>query len=83
MDFNDLLYGDIVVEFSVVSCGSNMSEIEFEVMYIIIGVFYFSNFYFDDVVCFLLVGILCILVIFVGYLFILLFGEIVLEMEKK
>lgn len=79
----------MVVDFSVVSCGSILSEIELEVLYIIIGVFYLSNFSLEDVMRFLFVGVylllsvLCVLVIFIGYLFVLFIIEVVLEIEKK
>lgn len=89
VDFIDLFQGVLVVDFSVVSCGSILSEIELEVLYIIIGVFYLSNFSLEDVMRFLFVGVylllsvLCVLVIFIGYLFVLFIIEVVLEIEKK
>lgn len=83
MDFNDSSHGDIVAELSAVSCGSNTSETEPEVMYTTIGAFHSSNFNLDDTARLPSVGTLCTLVTSAGHPLISPPGEIVLETEKK
>ena len=83
MDFNDSSRGDITAELSAVSCGSNTSETEPEVMYTTIGAFHSSNFHLDDAARLSSVGTLCTLVTSAGHPLISPPGEIVLETEKK
>ena len=83
MDFNDSSHGDIASELSAVSCGSNTSETEAEVMYTTIGAFHSSNFQLDDAARLSSVGTLCTLVTSAGHPLISPPGEIVLETEKK
>ena len=83
MDFNDSSHGDITAELSAVSCGSNTSETEPEVMYTAIGAFHSSNFHLDDAARLSSVGTLCTLVTSAGHPLIPPPGEIVLETETK
>ena len=83
MDFNDSSHGDITAELSAVSCGSNTSETEPEVMYTTIGAFHSSNFHLDDAARLSSVGTLCTLVTSAGHPLISPPGEIVLETDKK
>ena len=83
VDFNDSSRGDITAELSAVSCGSNTSETEPEVMYTTIGAFHSSNFHLDDAARLSSVGTLCTLVTSAGHPLISPPGEIVLETEKK
>ena len=57
VDFNDVSQGDMPAELGVVSCGSNASETEPEVMYTTIGSFHPSNFNLDDAARLSAVGI--------------------------
>lgn len=83
MDFHDSSHGDIAADLSVVSCGSNTSETEPEVMYTTIGAFHSSNFNLDDAARLSSVGTLCTLVTSTGHPLISPSAEIVLETEKK
>lgn len=83
MEFNDSSHGDITAELSAVSCGSNTSETEPEVMYTTIGAFHSSNFHLDDAARLSSVGTLCTLVTSAGHPLISPPGEIVLETETK
>ena len=65
------------------SCGSNTSETEPEVMYATIGAFHSSNFNLDDAARLSSVGTLCTLVTSAGHPLISPPGEVVLETEKK
>ena len=57
VDFSDASQGDMPAELGVVSCGSNASETEPEVMYTTIGSFHPSNFNVDDAARLSAVGI--------------------------
>lgn len=83
MDFHDSTHGDIAADLSVVSCGSNASETEPEVMYTTIGAFHSSNFNLDDAARLSSVGTLCTLVTSTGHPLISPSAEIVLETDKK
>lgn len=83
VDFNGSSHGDITAELSTVSCGSNTSETEPEVMYTTIGAFHSSNFHLDDAARLSSVGTLCTLVTSAGHPLISSPGEIVLETDKK
>lgn len=83
MDFHDSTHGDIAADLSVVSCGSNASETEPEVMYTAIGAFHSSNFNLDDAARLSSVGTLCTLVTSTGHPLISPSAEIVLETDKK
>jgi len=83
VEFNDSSHGDITAELSAVSCGSNTSETEPEVMYTTIGAFHSSNFHLDDAARLSSVGTLCTLVTSAGHPLISPPGEIVLETETK
>lgn len=79
MDFDDSSHGDIAADLSAVSCGSNTSETEPEVMYTTIGAFNSSNFNLDDTARLPSVGTLCTLVTSAGRPLISPPGEIALE----
>ncbi|XP_073255988.1 uncharacterized protein [Porites lutea] len=93
VDFNDASQGDMPVELSVVSCGSNASETEPEVMYTTISSFHPSNFNLDDAARLSAVGIhippslqpntLCALVTSTGNPLVSPSTELALETEKK
>ena len=83
MDFHDSSHGDIAADLSAVSCGSNTSETEPEVMYTAIGAFHSGNFNLDDAARLSSVGTLCTLVTSTGHPLISPSAEIVLETDKK
>ena len=89
VDFTDSAQGDMTSDLSAVSCGSNTSETEPEVMYTTIGAFHSSNFNLDDATRLSSVGVhlpsttLCALVTSTGHPLVSPTTEVVLETEKK